>query len=146
MWRIRSSHRKCSVRTGVARIFTKFTEKHLCQGLFFNKVAGLRQLYWKRDSGTGVSLWILRNFSKSTFFTDHLWATASLKRKKWKYLQSFCRNIYENMHHCIKYQNFTKFLGVKNFGNAEFPQSFRQTARNPVETCASTKFPHQEIR
>ena len=26
---------------GVLKIFTKFTGKHLCQGLLFNKVAGL---------------------------------------------------------------------------------------------------------
>ena len=41
--------------------FAKFTGKHLCQSLFFNKVAGLNclQVYWKRDSGTGVFLWIL---------------------------------------------------------------------------------------
>ena len=32
---IRSSHRRCS----------EFTGKHLCQSLFFSKVAGLRQLY-----------------------------------------------------------------------------------------------------
>ena len=36
----RSSHRKCSVRKSVLRNFAKFTGKHLCQGLFFNKVAG----------------------------------------------------------------------------------------------------------
>ena len=42
--------------------FAKFTGKYLCQILFFNKVAGLSlQFYWKRDSGTGVLLWILRN-------------------------------------------------------------------------------------
>ena len=29
---------------GVLRNFTKFTGKQLCQSLFFNKVAGLRQL------------------------------------------------------------------------------------------------------
>ena len=41
--------------------FAKFSGKHLCQSLFFNKVAGLNclQVYWKRDSGTGVFLWIL---------------------------------------------------------------------------------------
>ena len=38
----RSSHRRCSVRKSVLRNFAKFTGKHLCQGLFFNKVAGLR--------------------------------------------------------------------------------------------------------
>ena len=38
----RSSHPRCSVREGVLRNFAKFTEKHLCQSLFFNKVARLR--------------------------------------------------------------------------------------------------------
>ena len=31
---------------------------------------------WKRDSGAGVFLWILRIFKK-TFFTEHLWKTPS---------------------------------------------------------------------
>ena len=39
---LRSSHRQCSLRRGVLRHFAEFTEKHLCQGLLFNKVAGLR--------------------------------------------------------------------------------------------------------
>ena len=30
------------MKKGVLRIFAKFTGKHLCQSLFFNKVAGLR--------------------------------------------------------------------------------------------------------
>ena len=38
----RSSHQRCSVRKVVLRNFTKFTEKHLCQSLFFNNVAALR--------------------------------------------------------------------------------------------------------
>ena len=33
--------RRCSVKKGVLRNFEKFTGKHLCQNLFFNKVAGL---------------------------------------------------------------------------------------------------------
>ena len=39
---IRGSHRRCSVKKGVVGNFTKFTGKHLCRSLFFNKVAGLR--------------------------------------------------------------------------------------------------------
>ena len=39
---LRSSHRRCSVRKCVLRNFAKFTGKHQCQSLFFNKVAGLR--------------------------------------------------------------------------------------------------------
>ena len=68
----RSSHGRCSVRKGILRNFAKFTRKLLCQGLFFNKVAGWNlQPYQKRDSGTGVFLWILRNFA-NTFFTEQL--------------------------------------------------------------------------
>ena len=35
---IRSNHRRCYVRKGALRNFAKFTGKHLCQSLFFNKV------------------------------------------------------------------------------------------------------------
>ena len=38
----RSSHRKCSIEICVLENFTKFTGKHLCQSLFFNKVPCLR--------------------------------------------------------------------------------------------------------
>ena len=37
----------CSVKTVVLRNFAKFSRKHLCQSLYFSKVAG--------QSGTGVS-------------------------------------------------------------------------------------------
>ena len=59
---------------GVPKNFAKFTRKHLCQSLFFNKVVGLGPttllkntlaLYKKRNSGTGIFLWILRNFQNN---------------------------------------------------------------------------------
>ena len=53
----RSSHQRCSVRKSVLINFTKFTGKHLCQSPFFNK----------KDSGTGVFLWILWNFYEHLF-------------------------------------------------------------------------------
>ena len=76
--RIRSSYQRCSIIKGVPKKFAKFTGKHLCQGLFFHKVAGLRL-------GTGVFLWILRSF-KNTFWTEHLQETASVEyyfEKSW---------------------------------------------------------------
>ena len=33
----RGSHQRCSIETGVLRNFVKFTGKHLCQSVFFNK-------------------------------------------------------------------------------------------------------------
>ena len=56
-----SSRQEVFCKKDVLKNFVKFIEKDLCQSSFFNKVTGL-QLYLKRDSGTGVSLWILRNF------------------------------------------------------------------------------------
>ena len=38
----RSSRLEVSFKKSVLRNFAKFTGKHLCQSLFFNKVAGLR--------------------------------------------------------------------------------------------------------
>ena len=63
---VKSSHRRCSLQKGILRNFAKLTGKHLCQSLFFNKVAILLkkkpELYLKRDSGTGFFLWIMQNF------------------------------------------------------------------------------------
>ena len=56
----RRSRPKVFCKKGVLRNFTKFTGKHLCQSLFFNKVAGLRTAtLFKKGSGTGVFLSIL---------------------------------------------------------------------------------------
>ena len=49
--KFRSNRQRRSVKKGVLRNFAKLTGKNLCQSLFFNKVVG-----------TGVFLWILRNF------------------------------------------------------------------------------------
>ena len=34
----KSIHQRCSIKKGALENFAKFTRKHLCQGLFFNKV------------------------------------------------------------------------------------------------------------
>ena len=59
---ITSSYQRCSIIKSVLRNLAKFTGKHLCQSLFFNKVANLRTY----------------EISKNTLFTDHLWTTASV--------------------------------------------------------------------
>ena len=48
---------KCVIQKGVLEIFSKVTEKHLRHTLFFNKVVGGGlQLYYNKDSGTGIFL------------------------------------------------------------------------------------------
>ena len=46
---------RCSLKVSVLKNLAKFIGKHLCQSLFFNKVAGLG-LYYIRVSDTGVFL------------------------------------------------------------------------------------------
>ena len=41
----RNNHPQVFCRKGVLRNFAKFKGKHLCQGLFLNKVAGLRPAF-----------------------------------------------------------------------------------------------------
>ena len=66
------------MKKGVLRNFTKFTGKHLCQRLFFKKVAGLRPATLLERS-----LWHkcfpvnFVKFLRTPFFIEHLWTTAS---------------------------------------------------------------------
>ena len=55
----RSSWRKVLCKKDVLKNFAKFKGRHLCQSLFFNKVAG-----W----GISIFLWILRNLYELFFY------------------------------------------------------------------------------
>ena len=60
-WRFRSSRSECFYEKGTVKILVKCTRKHLCWGLFFNKVAGQKsETSSNRDSDTSVLLWRLR--------------------------------------------------------------------------------------
>ena len=68
---IESSRQEVFCEKDVLRNFTKFTGKHLCQCLFFNKVAIRRPAtFLKRDSGTGVFLWIWWNLQEHLFLQN----------------------------------------------------------------------------
>ena len=69
----RSSHPEVFPKKSVLKKFAKFTAKHLCQSLFFNKVAGLRPVTLLKKR-----LWhrcFLVNFVKflrTPFYIEHL--------------------------------------------------------------------------
>ena len=52
-------------------------KRHLCQSLFFNKVAGAACNFIKRETLAQVFSCEFYEISKNTFFTEHLWTTAS---------------------------------------------------------------------
>ena len=60
----RSSHQRCSIKKWCFEACNFIKKETLAQVFFCEFAKFLRglQLYWKRDSGTGVFLWILRNF------------------------------------------------------------------------------------
>ena len=58
-------------KIGVLRNFAKVTEKHLCQSLFFNKVASLRPTtLLKKRLWHRWFLWIFRNFQEHIFLQN----------------------------------------------------------------------------
>ena len=69
----RSSCSEVLCKIGVLRNVAKFTGKHLCQSLFFNKVAGLRSAalfkkrLWHRCFPVNFAI-----FLRTPFFTEHL--------------------------------------------------------------------------
>ena len=64
---IRSSLPEVFCKKDVLRNFTKFTGKHLCQSLFFNKVAGLCN-FIKKETQAQVFFCEFCEISKNTFF------------------------------------------------------------------------------
>ena len=76
----RRSHPDVFCKKGILRNFTKFTGKHLCQSLFFNKVAGLRpatllkKRLWHRCFPANFV-----KFLRTPFFIEHLcWLLVTL--------------------------------------------------------------------
>ena len=75
--RFRSTHPEVFYQKDL-RNFAKFTGRHLCQGLFFNKVAGLSlQLYLKKDPGASVFSCEFLEILKNTFLTEQFRMAAS---------------------------------------------------------------------
>ena len=70
----------CSIKKGVLKNFTKFTRKHLCQSLYFDKVACCRTQACnviKKQTPTQAFSGEFCEIFKSTFFTEHFRATAT---------------------------------------------------------------------
>ena len=70
----RSSRLEVFCTKGALRNCAKFTEKHLCQSLFFNKVAGLRACnFIKKETLAQCFPVNFAEFLRTPFITEHLW-------------------------------------------------------------------------
>ena len=91
----RSSRPEVFSKKGVLRNFAKFTGKHLCQSLFFNKVANLRSAallkkrLWHRCFPVNFE-----KFPRTAFIIEHLrWLLLSLVDSKYQYIQRNGNNL-----------------------------------------------------
>ena len=110
----RSNHQRFPIKKGVLRSFAKFTEKHFCQSLFCNKVAGLRpanllkKRFWhscfpvnfakflrtpflQNTSSRMLLLWVFCNFQITAFFlllfNLYTYSVYSFSLKEWRRTQ-----------------------------------------------------------
>ena len=74
----RINRREVLCKNGFLEKFAKFTGKHLCLSLFFNKVAGAACNFIKEETQAQVFSCEFCEISKSTSFTEHLRATDSV--------------------------------------------------------------------
>ena len=109
----RSSHQRCSMKKGVLRNLTKFTGKHLCQSLFFNKVTDLRPAtllnmrLWRRCFPVNLVKFLrtsfLHNTSGRQLLTflelrgvlrtlSNIWEEAFLRKLLTAFTRYFCKN------------------------------------------------------
>ena len=64
----RSSHRRCSVEKGVLVELSQNSQENTCARVSSLKKLQAWGLYYKKDTGTVVFLWILQNFKEHLFY------------------------------------------------------------------------------
>ena len=65
-------------KMGVYKNLGKFTGKHMCQSLFFNKVAGASCNFIEKEILVQVFSSEFCKIFKNIFLTEHLWTTTSV--------------------------------------------------------------------
>ena len=84
----RSSHQRCSIKKAILKHFVIFTGKHLCRGLFFNKVAGHQPCnFIKKRPQHRYYLANIRKFIRRTILKN-----ISERLHCWKV---FCENVFQ---------------------------------------------------
>ena len=101
-------------KEGVLRNFAKLTEKHLCQSLFFNKVAGLRP--GTVEALAQVFPCEFCEVSKSTFSTEHLrWLLLFMEINSLKCILNFQIQLLIKVNFMIVIKRFYKLIERLDF-------------------------------
>ena len=87
MYRI--SRQEVFCKKGFLRNFAKFTRKHLCQSLFFNKVAGVRTLELKKPTDQNFITQNLRHGKEYCISKKNKLLKQSQKKVIYEYILAF---------------------------------------------------------
>ena len=80
MSKTRSTHLRCSIKKDFLKILQN-SQEDSCARFFFNKVAGKARNFIKKETLAKVWFCEICEIFKNTFFTEHLWVSASVKSK-----------------------------------------------------------------
>ena len=79
---LRSSHRMCSIKKDVLKIFSKFIRQHLCCCLFLIKLQTWRPATLSKETPTQVFSCGYCKVFKNTYFEEHLRTAASVRKQR----------------------------------------------------------------
>ena len=123
----RSSHRKCSVRKGVRKIYRKTPASEF----FFIKLqASVCNFIKKKDSGTALFLWIFKISKKTSFHRtprgDSFWFEETMNVKRFRFL---CLEIYKTINNLSP--SFMKQIFELRETNRNVPEKYRLNLNIP---------------
>ena len=121
---------------GVLRNFVKFTGKHLCQSLFFNKVAGLRPAaLLKKRLWHRYFLVNSEKFLRTSFFIERLWWwLLQLQHKSYDWILYYSEQVILNakimMKNHIQRQFHKMVKHTQTICGQAFPSQYRTKRKN----------------
>ena len=147
----RSNHQICSVKKGFLRNFAKFTGKHRCQSLIFNKTTGLACHLW---ATARIVFWTVWNIYDRDFFcgsssqlsslTEAVFQRCSVKKDGLIKFDKIHRKtpVPESLQAC----NFIKKETLTQVFPCEFFKIFKNTYCYRTPLVATSEFDNKENR
>ena len=120
-----STRPKVFYKKGVPRNIANFTAKHLCQSLFFNKVACN---FIKKETLALVLSCESAKFLRALFLTEHLWTTASILSK-------------HKAHYKHNFLEYVVQMKVLRHSIDSFIETIQMCLLSVLSNCARTQLP-----
>ena len=115
----RSDRLEVFCKIGALKNYAKFTRKHQCQSVFYDKV-----FFLKRDFGTGVFWWIFKN----SFFIEHLlWLLLDKIITVKKLIPTYFEDVSVYLEYCLLHNVLRSRLYLGEKFSRDFWTNFKRT-------------------